>query len=231
MQQLSPDTAILLFARTAEAEAQHKHLSRGRGASANYRLLKTLVHHAEDVAQQSGLPVFHISELEQHGNSFGERLHHAFEQVYAQGFERVIAIGSDCAHLTPGMLATAAQQLHQQGMVLGPARDGGVYLLGLQQNAFARMDFSAIDWRTGRVCKQLQNALPSAAMLRILSDIDHTEDLCRVLLSGSLPAKLLRALSAFAPGNPVHVVPVQERALSTVDVRSARSRRGPPKLA
>lgn len=133
MHQLPQNTAILLFARTAEAEARHKSVGGNRGASANYRLLKTLVHHATDVAEQSGLPVFHISELEQRGHSFGARLYHAFEQVYAQGFERVIAIGSDCAHLTPTMLSNAAQQLSKRSMVLGPARDGGVYLMGLTQ--------------------------------------------------------------------------------------------------
>ena len=109
MHQAAGNTAILLFARTAEAEARHKLVCGNRGASANYRLLKTLVNHATEVAEQSGLPVFHITELEQRGHSFGARLQHAFEQVYAHGFERVIAIGSDCAHLTPSMLSNAAR--------------------------------------------------------------------------------------------------------------------------
>jgi len=224
-------TAILLFARTAEAEARHKRVCAGQSASTNYQVLKHLEHHAEAVATQSGLPVFRVSELEQYGNNFGARLHNAFEAVFEQGYTNVLAIGSDCAQLSATNLAHAASQLQQHQTVLGPARDGGVYLLGLSKAQFYRSNFAEVSWCTQNVFEQLKAFDAKAVVLATLSDIDRTADLVRVLLSNTLPETLLRSLRALLPVNPAHYTVVQEAPVRNTTFLAAQSRRGPPMSA
>lgn len=225
------NTAILLFARTAEAEARHKTVCPGNDPTANYRVLKTLEDNAFRTAHHSGMSVFHVSELEQHGTTFGARLQSAFEQVFSQGFERVLAIGSDCAQLTGDHLGLAGHQFTQEHLLLGPARDGGVYLLGISRKRFYALDFDGIDWCTDSVFSQLQAIDPNAILLPALSDIDNADDLCRVLLSASVPHKLRNALRALVPGNPAHYGVVQETPITKAEFLSEESRRGPPTSA
>jgi len=60
----------------------------------------------------------------------GDRLRHAFREAFAEGFDRVLAIGTDCASLTAATLREARDALDQAEVVFGPASDGGYYLIG-----------------------------------------------------------------------------------------------------
>lgn len=109
----------------------------------------------------------------------GERLIGAFSTAFAQGQARAVAIGTDCPSVTVEILTQAFEQLQRYDVVLGPARDGGYYLVGLKQSV--PQLFQGIDWGTERVfqqtveiCQQLQL---DWAQLSQLTDIDRPEDL------------------------------------------------------
>ncbi len=123
----------------------------------------------------------------QQGTDLGARMQIAFEKVLAKGYEKVMIIGSDCAELNTPILADAWTKLQQHDAVIGPAKDGGYYLLGMKKlppNFFQNME-----WSTSSVyektIKRLSSAALSYAVLPTLSDIDHEADLA------SLPDDLL----------------------------------------
>lgn len=109
----------------------------------------------------------------------GERMAHAFTAAFAGGAARVVIIGTDCPGLRADLLREAFAQLAAHDLVLGPAEDGGYYLLGLR--AFQPALFANKDWSTATV---LADTLADAARLNlrvaqlpVLADIDSGPDL------------------------------------------------------
>ena len=92
--------------------------------------------------------------IPQRGNDFGERLVFAMEDLFKVGFESVCLINSDSPTVPAASFAEAAAVLARPGdrVVLGPAGDGGYYLIGLKQ--LHRRLFTDIDWSTERVFEQ-----------------------------------------------------------------------------
>lgn len=117
--------------------------------------------------------------LDQGGGDLGARLHRAFVQAFALGAGKVVVIGADCPGLTPALFARAFAALDNQDLVLGPALDGGYYLVGLKRPAPAL--FSEIPWGCGEVLaatlKQAQSLNFSLHLLEPLADVDRPEDL------------------------------------------------------
>ncbi|UYZ60488.1 TIGR04282 family arsenosugar biosynthesis glycosyltransferase [Hymenobacter latericus] len=108
----------------------------------------------------------------------GQRMEHAFTQAFAAGAGRVVIIGTDCPGLQTRHLQEAFALLHTHEVVLGPAHDGGYYLLGMRQ---LRPElFGGIRWSTDTV---LRDTLQIAHRLRLqvaqlppLHDVDTAAD-------------------------------------------------------
>lgn len=71
------------------------------------------------------------TKRKQRGNDLGERMLNVFKELFDQGFTRIIIIGSDCLQLNTDTLERAVALLESNSAVIGPASDGGYYLLGL----------------------------------------------------------------------------------------------------
>lgn len=115
----------------------------------------------------------------QHSGDLGNRLSQAFQSAFDRDATAVVAIGTDCPDVDADLLATAFEKLQTHDLVLGPATDGGYYLIGL---SFVISDvFVDIDWSTAVVLQQTVAAAEllglSIAYLPMLSDIDRPEDL------------------------------------------------------
>ncbi|MGB3208332.1 MAG: TIGR04282 family arsenosugar biosynthesis glycosyltransferase [Crinalium sp.] len=109
----------------------------------------------------------------------GSRMALAFAKAFEEGSKSVVIIGTDCPSLKPKLMEDAFQELTQHDLVLGPAQDGGYYLIGLRR--FIPELFTGINWGTSSVLqqtvtigKQLDLAL---AYLPTLADVDRPEDL------------------------------------------------------
>ena len=115
----------------------------------------------------------------QDSGPLGARLQKAFAQAFARGAARVLAIGADIPGLSPAMLRQALQSLNDNDVVIGPAVDGGYYLLGMKRACPAL--FVHIAWGTGQVFVQTRAAATALALkvavLPTLNDIDVPEDL------------------------------------------------------
>lgn len=180
MSQNARHTAILVFAQSDRLEAVRKPLLPYRNPNANRVVFRELNRATLALAKRTGYTVFHASEAQQVGVSFGERLANSIEGVWARGFEAVLVIGNDCPRLDAALLATAIAALAHQNWVLGPSLDTGLYLLGLHQNQYCRADFLALPWQeTGlfeAFCCYLEARNASAAYLPVLQDLDRSAD-------------------------------------------------------
>jgi len=115
----------------------------------------------------------------QSDGDLGTRIIHALETAFYEGTQRVLIVGADCPDLTPEILASALQALEKSDVVLGPARDGGYYLVGLRQPTPSL--FQGIDWGTDQVLNQtLRKATQhrlTVHRLKTLADVDYVDDL------------------------------------------------------
>ena len=195
MNKQQPDIAILIFSRTAKAEASEKRLL--YRDSKKKALASLMINRTKQVAKASGLPTFFYSENLQIGSTFGERFTNAIESIFNKGFEKVIALGNDCLAVSENDILQAAELLEKTPSVLGPSTDGGVYLLGIQKQAFQKEAFLNIDWQTECVFQQLSSLNKNIKILSTKSDIDTPEDLVTALksLTSILKRTILRLLT------------------------------------
>jgi uncharacterized protein len=109
----------------------------------------------------------------------GDRMALSIKHAVQTGHDRVIIIGTDCPGLTTDILQLAFQQLIDRDLVLGPAIDGGYYLIGLQR--FIPELFVGISWGTSAVRQQTIEIATKLGLsmgdLPLLADIDRPEDL------------------------------------------------------
>lgn len=147
---------------------------------------------------------------EQIGESLGDRLHGATKTAFDAGAQRVVVIGTDCPKLASTDLESAFRQLKKCDVVIGPAEDGGYYLIGLKSDC-AQL-FANIDWSTSQVLQQtLRAALElelSVAKLKILSDVDYPEDLLTLRRDAEFTQLPLRT----TPGRLSVIIPTLNEA-------------------
>lgn len=152
-------------------------------------------------AERTGLPVFHFTEKQQIGASFGERFTNAIATVFADGFENIITIGNDTPLLKTEHLKKAAQQLHLGKTVIGPSSDGGFYLLGLQRINFEATSFRNLPWQRfslfNRISQWLRPNTLEIIRLPVLQDVDDEQDLKSILtFSRTLSSVLVKLIHA-----------------------------------
>jgi glycosyltransferase A (GT-A) superfamily protein (DUF2064 family) len=112
----------------------------------------------------------------QKGDSFGERLQSAIDELVFSGYHQIIVIGSDCPELQSRDIHEALEQLSAHRLVLGPDHHGGCYLIGLHAEDCSKL--AAIQWQANTDCMELQNAfgIENTYLLRIKHDIDSMSD-------------------------------------------------------
>ena len=173
---MQPKPAILLFSRSATAEAVAKY----GGPKANFRdLSAALIRRTRQTLRRSGLPVYAFDEREQRGSTFGERLVDCIARVFAAGHAQVIVVGNDCPDLAVTHLVRAAALLDRGEQVIGRDGRGGVWLLGLQQTTFEAQALQSLRWQTADLAGDLSEMLRGAQELTLLQDINGVQDLRR----------------------------------------------------
>lgn len=117
--------------------------------------------------------------LVQCGNDLGEKMKNLTDQLFSQGYGKVILIGSDMPLMTSGMLMDAVRHLDTCDCVIGPAVDGGYYLIGMRRRI--PEIFCGVDWSTDKVLRQTVQTLDSALLrhnqLPVHRDMDEWHDL------------------------------------------------------
>jgi uncharacterized protein len=115
----------------------------------------------------------------QSGSNLGDRMLRAFQEGFNEGYNRICIIGSDCFELTSEIILNAFKKLEEHDVVIGPAEDGGYYLLGMQE--LQPYLFANKSWSTEAVLQQTLDEIKlkglSVALLPTLTDVDEEKDL------------------------------------------------------
>ena len=130
--------------------------------------------------------------LPQNGDNLGDRMEDAFDSVFAGGVQEALLIGSDIPGLTTDVIDEAFAALLKNDAVIGPADDGGYYLIGFRKKSFAPGIFHDIAWSTGTVFRETMAKLREESLkvhvLPELTDIDTVEDLKKLMSQAACPA-------------------------------------------
>ncbi|MDF0715230.1 TIGR04282 family arsenosugar biosynthesis glycosyltransferase [Muricauda sp. 334s03] len=113
----------------------------------------------------------------QSGSDLGARMMNAFKEGFQAGFEHIIIIGSDMFHLNQSDMEEAFSQLKDHNFVVGPAEDGGYYLLGMK--SLKKELFQNKDWGTNTVLGDTLSDIKNekVSLLSEKNDVDHYEDI------------------------------------------------------
>lgn len=189
--------AVLVFVRAPEAGRVKTRLARELGDQAALRIYRRLGSHAVAEAEATGLAVrIHFTPakdlglvtdwlgpsriyLPQADGGLGERMEAAFDQAFRAGHAPVVIIGSDLPELSAALICEALELLRHHPVVLGPASDGGYWLLGLCEPRPSV--FQDIPWSTPEVFAltlgRLRGEGIEPALLPTLTDVDEASDL------------------------------------------------------
>lgn len=184
---------IIIFTRNPELGKVKTRLAKDLGDQAALEIYKTLLDHTKSVTKKikADKSVWYSEKIKlndiwdknlytkhkQEGIDLGERMHFAFATAFANGYQNVAIIGSDLYDLKPDHLNQAFEKLDSNEAVIGPAKDGGYYLLGL--NSMITSVFKNKKWGSNSV---LNDTLADLKNLKIhlleeLNDIDYAEDI------------------------------------------------------
>lgn len=146
----------------------------------NSRELSVAIHYTDSSQQlmQEWLGTDVIYHQQSDGD-LGARMSAALQKSWDLGIDKVVIIGTDCPKLKSEIIAKAFDELSEKDLVLGPAKDGGYYLIGLRR--IIPELFDGIKWGTDEVFAETlaiaQKLSLSIAVLPVLADIDRPEDL------------------------------------------------------
>lgn len=139
--------------------------------------VKRIVYYSQQIVQNDFFDPNHFEKALQRGDDLGARMAHALEQSFAQGAEKAMVIGSDLFDISAELIQQAFQALNTHQTVIGPAKDGGYYLIGMTQ--FNAEVFRNKNWGSPSVFSDtLSNLKPDLPfLLPEKNDIDTIEDL------------------------------------------------------
>ncbi|MDH4231490.1 MAG: TIGR04282 family arsenosugar biosynthesis glycosyltransferase [Nitrospirota bacterium] len=119
--------------------------------------------------------------MAQRGGDVGERMDNALKDLFGRGAEKAVVVGSDIPGLHRGIIGKAFQELDDCDVVIGPAMDGGYYLIGMK---FPHPEiFRNITWGTEKVFEETVTSIEKTGLthclVTTLFDVDDLDDLVR----------------------------------------------------
>ena len=186
---------LIIFIRNPEPGRVKTRLAKTVGDDAALDVYRRLLRHtrhtaeavscmrflfyADQIAPKDEWTGAMFSKHLQSGIDLGERMLHAFELVFEQACGQAIIIGSDCPGIDPALIESAFDKLLDNDVVIGPATDGGYYLLGLKR--LHGELFRGKSWSTAAIFAQTVQDIESlglrCAQLPVLTDVDEENDL------------------------------------------------------
>jgi rSAM/selenodomain-associated transferase 1 len=196
---MSDKFAILLFIKAPVRGQVKSRLAADIGDEAALELYKNFILDIIDTVKKTGYPfricyypphagaevsswlAGHYRIVPQQGSDLGERMENAFLRCFSEGFERALLIGSDLPDLAPAVLQNAMASLAEHDAVIGPASDGGYYLIGFHSRTLLPRVFQGIPWSTETVFQETMAILKKSALsvdqAPTWNDVDTVEDL------------------------------------------------------
>ncbi|MCA9408844.1 MAG: TIGR04282 family arsenosugar biosynthesis glycosyltransferase [Candidatus Omnitrophica bacterium] len=193
-------TALIIFAREPKLGKVKTRLAKDIGKEDTLKLYQLFLKHIFAIAKKVTCDqkfIFYVGHgrslpflrqftsdfilRRQTGADLGQRMYRAFKHVQQQGYQKVVIIGTDCLTISTFDLQNAFRKLERNDCVIGPAHDGGYYLLGLR--VFDLRLFSGIKWSSEWVyaatIQKFKKLHLSYAALAKQEDVDRIDNLRR----------------------------------------------------
>jgi rSAM/selenodomain-associated transferase 1 len=188
-------SAIIIFIKNPDLGRVKKRLAKTVGDDKALEVYKQMLAHAQLITKTLSTDKFLYYDKaidkndawpneiyikkKQSGTDMANRISNAFKEVYKLGYEHIVIIGSDCLELDERIIRLAFRQLDHFDTVLGPTKDGGFYLLGM--NSLYPEIFKVSGWGTARLTpgtlKTIQTLNKTCFMLSELAGIVTVDDL------------------------------------------------------
>lgn len=187
------NSLIMVFVRNPELGRVKTRLAKTIGDQAALEIYEILSKHTAKIISEidSDKLIFYSDKIQENDiwtainckkqiqtkGDLGEKMLDAFQYGFSLGYKKIIIIGSDLYSLRPKHIESAFEQLENYDVVIGPALDGGYYLLGL--NSVIPEIFKQKQWSTSSILKDTLSDLKkfNVNLLEPLNDIDTYEDL------------------------------------------------------
>jgi len=184
---------LIIFTRNPELGKVKTRLAKSIGNENALTIYKTLLNRTEKTTRKIifDKAVYYSDKIkeddiwdtsiyqkhQQQGDDLGERMHNAFANAFNNNYNKVVIIGSDLFDLNPKHINAAFKALNNNDVVIGPAHDGGYYLLAMK--LLYSQVFRNKHWGTSTVFKDTLNDLKNESihLLETLNDIDVYDDL------------------------------------------------------
>ncbi len=187
------EALLIIFTRNPEPGKVKTRLAKDVGDITAFKIYNFLLEHtisvtrnlavSKEVYYSEAIAENDIWETEiftkklQQGEGLGKRMKNAFEEGFKNGYQNIIIIGSDLYDLQQEVLEKAFQLLQEKDAVIGPATDGGYYLLGMNQ-LFPEV-FEDKEWGTSSVLEDTLKDLKekNIGLLEAKNDVDYYSDI------------------------------------------------------
>jgi uncharacterized protein len=186
---------LIIFIKNPEKGNVKTRLAKTAGDETAYQIYKKLISHTLEVAEKlniekqlwysdyvdenDGIDSDVFKKFRQSEGNLGQRMSDAFRSSFEEKCGKAVIIGSDCPGISSELLEQAFDALDSHDTVIGPANDGGYYLLGM--NRFFPSLFDGIAWSTNSVFDQTMAAIEKMGLrghrLPEMIDIDTERDL------------------------------------------------------
>ena len=188
-------STLIVFVRHPELGKVKTRLAKSIGDEEALKVYKFLLRHTREIIEPLKIPIFiyyseHLVQNDiwegekfhkriQSGEDLGKRMYNAFSEILMDKYSKVLIIGSDCYELNKEIIEEGFNKLDNCDVVIGAARDGGYYLLGMKRplpELFENKKWSSnsVFEDTIRDIKQLRL---SVDYLPVLTDVDEEKDI------------------------------------------------------
>jgi rSAM/selenodomain-associated transferase 1 len=191
------DSAVLLFVKTPARGKVKSRLAETIGEELALEAYKLFVSDIIGTIREAGyyLRIFFYPPdsidamaewlgkdiVPQEGRDLGERMENSFARAFSRGLERAVLIGTDVPDLRTSVINEAFAALKNSEAVIGPASDGGYYLIGFRKESFRPEIFHGIEWGSDSVFSRTMSVFEEfGSRVHILPewrDVDTVEDL------------------------------------------------------
>lgn len=189
----SSKNALIIFTRNPELGKVKTRLAVTVGDKIALEIYKLLINRIVGVSEKTTADkyVFYSENIQendawnsdvfkkklQHGEDLGDRMNNAFEELFKMNYQKVVIVGSDIYELTSQDIEDSLSALETDDFVIGPAKDGGYYLLGMKQ--LNSNIFKNKNWGTSTVFKDTMEDLKNEKvyLLAVKNDVDVYEDI------------------------------------------------------
>jgi uncharacterized protein len=187
---------LLIFTRNPELGKAKTRLAKTVGDETALEIYKFLLNRTRDISSKvnADKAVYYSVKIrendiwdasiyqkhQQFGEDLGIRMQNAFKNGFDAGYQKVMIIGSDLYDLSSKNIEKAFAELDENDLVIGPAEDGGYYLLGM--NSLQEKIFENKNWGTESVRKDTLADLndKKVKLLAFKNDIDVYEDIIAI---------------------------------------------------